>query len=96
MRSTCISIIDGYSLVINRRKTSHVVNFVAKICIMSAVKQLKVYGFGRISSTNCLKQITFDQKYLILQNHFQFGNSFANFRKTKAILMNAIDRLNIA
>ena len=32
---------------------------------------MKVYGVGEMSSTNCLKQISSNQKYLILQNHFQ-------------------------
>ena len=32
---------------------------------------MKVYGVGEMSSTNGLKQISSNQKYLILQNHFQ-------------------------
>ena len=38
---------------------------------------MKVYGVGEVSSTNCLKQISSNQKYLILLNHFQLDNSYA-------------------
>ena len=43
----------------------------------------KNYGFGKISSSNCLKQTPSGQKYLILQDHFQLDNSYAF---SKAIL----------
>ena len=36
----------------------------------------KTYGFV-LPTTNRLKQISFNQKYLILQNHFQLNNSYA-------------------
>ena len=42
-------------------------NFVSKYCILSVVKKLKIYGFGEISSTSCLKQISSNQKYLTSQ-----------------------------
>ena len=41
----------------------------------------KTYSFDEISSTNCLKQISSNHLYLILQNHFQLDNSYA-FPKT--------------
>ena len=37
----------------------------------------KIYVFGEISCTNCLKPISFNQNHLILQNHFQLDNSYA-------------------
>ena len=37
------------------------------------MKQLKNYDFGKILSTNCLKQISSYQKYLILHNHFKLN-----------------------
>ena len=43
-------------------KTSSVVNFLRKYCIMHVVKQQKIYDFGEMLPTNCLKQISFNQK----------------------------------
>ena len=56
-------------------KSSNVLNFVWKKCIVIVVNFLKSYGFGDVSSTSCLRQISSNQKYLILQNQFQVGNS---------------------
>ena len=58
-------------------KTSSIVNFMWKYCIVNVVKQLKSYGFGKVSSPNCLKQISINQEYLVSQNHFQLDNSYA-------------------
>ena len=41
------------------------------------MKYLKSYGFGEIPSNNCLKQISSNQNFLILQNHFQLDTSNA-------------------
>ena len=38
-------------------------------------KWLKSYCFGKMSSTHCLKQISSNQKYFVLQNYFLLGNS---------------------
>ena len=64
-------------------KTSNIVTFVWKYYNKAVVKYLKIYGCGKISSTNCLKQIFSNQKYLILQQHFKLDNSNAF---SKAIL----------
>ena len=58
-------------------KISNVVNFVWKNCIANVLKYLKIYGFDKILPSNCLKQISFNQKCLISQNQFQFDNSNA-------------------
>ena len=50
--------------------------FCVKIFIMNVVKQLKIYGFGEVSSTNCLKQTSANQEYLISQSYFQANNSY--------------------
>ena len=41
------------------------------------VCRIKIHVFDEISSINCLKQLSSNQKYLILQNHFQLNNSYA-------------------
>ena len=45
--------------------------------MVNVVKQLKIYCFSEILSTNCLRIISFKQKYLTLQNNFQLDNFYA-------------------
>ena len=54
-----ISIINGYSNCTNRRKKRV---FLRKYCILHVVKQLKIYDFGEMLPTNCLKKNFFNQK----------------------------------
>ena len=56
------------------RSLFDVVNFVWKYFIVNFMKYRKNYGFVNVSSTKCLKQISSDQKSLILQNDYQLGN----------------------
>ena len=62
-----------------------------KYCTKNVEKELKIHGFGEVSSTNCLRQIYSNQKYLMLQNHFQLDNSCAF---PKLSFMRAKDGLN--
>ena len=56
------------------RSLFDVVNFVWKYFIVNFMKYRKTYGFVNVLSTKCLKQISSDQKSLILQNDYQLGN----------------------
>ena len=56
------------------RSLFDVVNLVWKYFIVNFMKYRKTYGFVNVLSTKCLKQISSDQKSLILQNDYQLGN----------------------
>ena len=59
------------------------------------VLQLKIYGFGGLSSTICLKQLSSNHKYLILQNYFQLDDSYAFPKAILHEFMSAKDCLNL-
>ena len=70
-----ISSINGYCIVISGSKTIKCCEFYVKILYRKCLEIAKKLDFWEISSTNCLKQISSNQKYSTFQNHLLLDNS---------------------